>query len=169
MRLLARCDKRGANTCGNSPRKLGRAVDSRDTAAILAARSTARPFLSRINAPSAAPKLGLDRSTIQWPVFCAPMVLDSRPGELATRHAVPRSIRHWSALMREPYPHRHHHPPVLESMEIVIALLLMGTCWFIWFVARERYHLENRQIAELACYAAVGLVAIVGFSILIAA
>jgi len=70
--------------------------------------------------------------------------------------------------MRDPYPDGHHHPPVLESMEIVIALLLMATCWFIWFVARERYHLENRQIAELACYAAVGLVAIVGFSILIA-
>ena len=70
--------------------------------------------------------------------------------------------------MRDPYPHGHHHPPVLESMEIVIALLLMATCWFIWFVAHERYHLENRQIAELACYAAVGLVAIVGFSILIA-
>jgi hypothetical protein len=70
--------------------------------------------------------------------------------------------------MRDPYPYRHHHPPVLESVEIVIALLLMATCWFIWFVARERYHLENRQIAELACYAAVGLVAIVGFSILIA-
>ena len=70
--------------------------------------------------------------------------------------------------MRDPYPNRNHHPPVLESMEIVIALLLMATCWFIWFVARERYHLENRQIAELACYTAVGLVAIVGFSILIA-
>ena len=70
--------------------------------------------------------------------------------------------------MRDPYPHGHHHPPVLESMEIVIALLLMATCSFIWFVAHERYHLENRQIAELACYAAVGLVAIVGFSILIA-
>jgi type IV secretory system conjugative DNA transfer VirD4/TraG family protein len=70
--------------------------------------------------------------------------------------------------MGDPYPHRQHHPPVLESVEIVIALLLMATCWFIWFVARERYHLENRQIAELACYAAVSLVAIVGFSILIA-
>ena len=168
MRVLARCDKHGANTCGNSPRKLGRAVDSGDTAAVLAARSTARPFLSRINAPSTAPKLGLGRIAIESPVFCAPLVLDSRPGELATRHAVPRSIHSWSALMRDPYPHGHHHPPVLESMEIVIALLLMATCSFIWFVAHERYHLENRQIAELACYAAVGLVAIVGFSILIA-
>src|SRR5215475_2377643 len=53
-------------------------------------------------------------------------------------------------------------------MEIVIALLLMAGCWFTWFVARERYHLENRQIAELACYTTLGLVAIVAFAILIA-
>src|SRR5579864_4406193 len=98
MRVLARCDKHGANTCANSPRKLGRAVDSGDTAAVLAARSTARPFLSRINAPSTAPKLGPGRIAIESPVFCAPLVLDSRPGELATRHAVPRSIHSWSAL-----------------------------------------------------------------------
>jgi len=70
--------------------------------------------------------------------------------------------------MRQPYAQRQHHPPVLESMEIVIALLLMAGCWFTWFVARERYHLENRQIAELACYTTLGLVAIVAFAILIA-
>jgi len=70
--------------------------------------------------------------------------------------------------MRQPYAQRQHHPPVLESMEILIALLLMAGCWFTWFVARERYHLENRQIAELACYTTLGLVAIVAFAILIA-
>ena len=70
--------------------------------------------------------------------------------------------------MRDSYAQRQHHPPVLESMEIVIALLLMAACWFTWFVARERYHLENRQIAELTCYTMLGLVAIVGSVILIA-
>jgi len=70
--------------------------------------------------------------------------------------------------MRDPSPNRRHPPPILESMEIVIALLLMAICWFVWFVARERYHLENRQIAELACYAALGLGAILGFSIMVA-
>jgi len=70
--------------------------------------------------------------------------------------------------MGDSYTPRHHHPPVLESIEIVIALLLMAAGWFIWFVARERYHLENRQIVELACYTAVGLVATLGFAILIA-
>ena len=70
--------------------------------------------------------------------------------------------------MREPYGQRQNHPPVLESMEIVIALLLMAACWFTWFVARERYHLENRQIAELGCFMTLGLVAFVGFATLIA-
>jgi Type IV secretory system Conjugative DNA transfer len=70
--------------------------------------------------------------------------------------------------MRDSYAHRQQHPPILESIEIVIALLLMAVCWFTWFVARERYHLENRQIAELACYMTLGLLAIVGSSMLIA-
>ena len=70
--------------------------------------------------------------------------------------------------MRDLYAQRQHHPSVLESMEIVIALLLMTVCWFTWFVARERYHLENRQIAELGCYTTLGLVAFVDFAILIA-
>jgi Type IV secretory system Conjugative DNA transfer len=70
--------------------------------------------------------------------------------------------------MRDSYDSRQRHPPVLESTEIVIALVLMVACWFTWFVARERYHLENRQIAELACYTALGLLAIGGGVILIA-
>ena len=70
--------------------------------------------------------------------------------------------------MRDLYAQQQHHPPVLESIEIVIALLFMAACWFIWFVARERYYLENRQIAELACYMTLWLLAIVGTVILIA-
>ena len=70
--------------------------------------------------------------------------------------------------MRDSYALRQHHPPVLESTEIVIALLLMATCWFTWFVAHERYHLESRQIAELACYLTLALLAIGGPAVLIA-
>jgi Type IV secretory system Conjugative DNA transfer len=70
--------------------------------------------------------------------------------------------------MRDSYTHRQHHAPCLEKMEIVIALLLIVVSWFTWFVARERYHLENRQITELACFTTVGLLAIVGSGIVIA-
>ena len=70
--------------------------------------------------------------------------------------------------MRDSYPQRQHHPPVLDSIEIVIALLLMAVCWCAWFVARERYHLDNRQIAELACYMTLGLLAVTGSAILVA-
>ena len=55
-------------------------------------------------------------------------------------------------MMRETYADRHHHPPLLESAEIIVALLLMSACWFAWYVARERYHLTSRQLAELFTY-----------------
>ena len=47
---------------------------------------------------------------------------------------------------------RHHHPPMLESAEIVVGFAFMFCCWFAWYVARERYHLTSRQLAELATY-----------------
>ena len=55
-------------------------------------------------------------------------------------------------MMRESYANRQQNPPVLENMEIVVALVLMAVCWFSWYVARERYHLTDRQIAEMASY-----------------
>ena len=59
-------------------------------------------------------------------------------------------------------PQRQQNPPVLESMEIVVAVILMAICWFAWYVARERFYFTNRQIAELACYLALGGLAIAG-------
>jgi hypothetical protein len=70
--------------------------------------------------------------------------------------------------MRESYGQRQSRPPVLESTEIVVAIVLMALGWFAWFVANERYHLTNHQIAELACYITLCLLAIVGGAILIA-
>ncbi len=55
-------------------------------------------------------------------------------------------------MMRETYADRHHHPPVLESAEIIVAIVTTSVCWFGWYVARERYHLTSRQLAELATY-----------------
>lgn len=70
-------------------------------------------------------------------------------------------------MMRDSYHHRQQNPPVLESMEIVVALALMAAFWFAWYVARERFHLEDRQIAELACYMALGTLASAGSILLI--
>jgi len=58
-------------------------------------------------------------------------------------------------------------PPLLESIEIVVALILLALGWFAWYVARERYYLSNVQIAEIASYLAIALVAVLGFSIII--
>ena len=52
-------------------------------------------------------------------------------------------------MMRDSYVNRQQNPPVLESMEIVVALVLMAICWFAWYVARERFFFTNRQIAAI--------------------
>ena len=71
-------------------------------------------------------------------------------------------------MMRDSYANRQQNPPVLESLEIVVALVLMTVCWFAWYVARERFHLTNRQIAEVACYLALDGLAIAGSAMLVA-
>src|SRR6266478_3558776 len=70
--------------------------------------------------------------------------------------------------MRISESHKGHHAPVLEDVEIVIALIGMGIFWLAWFIARYRYHLSNRQIAELASYVSLGLLTMVGSAVLIA-
>jgi Type IV secretory system Conjugative DNA transfer len=69
--------------------------------------------------------------------------------------------------MHEPNGARPYNPPILESVEIVIALLLLGVCWFAWYVASERYYLTNLQIAEFSSYLSIGFLAILGSTILI--
>ena len=61
---------------------------------------------------------------------------------------------------------RHHHPPMLESAEIVVGFALMFCCWFAWYVARERYHLTSGQSAELATYLSILVSGLVGAGIL---
>jgi hypothetical protein len=61
---------------------------------------------------------------------------------------------------------RHHHPPILESAEIVVGFALMFCCWFAWYVARERYHLTSSQLAELATYLSLLVSGLAGAGIL---
>ena len=49
-------------------------------------------------------------------------------------------------MMRDSYVHRQQNPPVLESMEIVVALVLMAVCWFAWYVARESFSLDRKSV-----------------------
>jgi hypothetical protein len=55
-------------------------------------------------------------------------------------------------MIRETYADRHHHPPLLESAEILIAAVLMFAGWFAWYVGRKRYFLTAHQLTELATY-----------------
>jgi hypothetical protein len=69
-------------------------------------------------------------------------------------------------MMRESYTDRHRHPALLESGEIVLAVVLMSACWLAWYIAHERYHLTNHQLAELATYLIIVVLAVVGTTIL---
>jgi hypothetical protein len=57
--------------------------------------------------------------------------------------------------MNPAYSARREHPPLAETYEIVTAVFVLAGGWFAWYVARERYHLTGRQLAELACYLAI--------------
>src|SRR5712691_1363471 len=57
--------------------------------------------------------------------------------------------------MRPMYSTAGEHPPLLETYETVIAGLVLAAVWFAWYLARERYRLTSRQVAELAAYLAM--------------
>jgi len=60
--------------------------------------------------------------------------------------------------VRPAYSDRREHPPLLESLEILIALLVMVCAWFAWYVARNRYHFTSRQIEEISLYLVISTV-----------
>src|SRR3984957_2348413 len=96
------------------------------------------------------------------PAFVA---LGNGAGRDARTHALP-GAGGGHVMMRDSHADRHHHPPLLESAEIVVALVLMSACWFGWYVARERYYLTSRQLAELATYLITTALAVIGGAIL---
>ena len=60
----------------------------------------------------------------------------------------------------------HHHPPLLESGEIVVSLALMLAFWLGWYIARERYSLTSRQLAEVTTYLTIVICAVTATAIL---
>jgi len=54
--------------------------------------------------------------------------------------------------MRPAQSDRHEHPPLLESLEILIAVVIMACVWFALYVARHRYYLTSRQVEEISLY-----------------
>src|SRR5260370_1067689 len=57
--------------------------------------------------------------------------------------------------MNPAYSAPREHPPLVETYELVIAVFVLAGGWFAWYLARERYHLTGRQVAEFACYLAI--------------
>src|SRR5713101_4070487 len=63
---------------------------------------------------------------------------------------------------------RHTHPPLVETLEMLVAALVIVLVWAGWYIATERYHLTNREVAEIAIYSAIGVTAICVTAILVA-
>ncbi len=61
--------------------------------------------------------------------------------------------------MNPAYPPPREHPPLVETYEVVVAGIIFAAGCLAWYIARERYHLTGRQVAELACYLAIGITA----------
>jgi hypothetical protein len=70
--------------------------------------------------------------------------------------------------MRPPCSTERERPPLLESYEVVIAGLILAVGWFAWYLARERYHLTQRQVAEIAVYLAIAFVSVYAVTYLLA-
>src|SRR5258708_37765968 len=62
--------------------------------------------------------------------------------------------------MNSAYSAPREHLPLVETYEVVIAAFVLAGGWFAWYLARERYHMTGRQIAELACYLAIVMTAL---------
>ncbi len=62
---------------------------------------------------------------------------------------------------------RHAHPPLVETLEMLVGALVIVLVWAGWYIATERYHLTNREVAEIAIYSAIGFTAICVTAILI--
>lgn len=69
--------------------------------------------------------------------------------------------------MHESYAYRHHHPPLLESAEVLVVFVFVFSCWFVWHIARGRYFLTTRQLEEFATYLIVSISAILATAILL--
>ena len=51
--------------------------------------------------------------------------------------------------MQAPVRDGRSSTPILESAEILVALLIMGLGWLVWYVARERYYLSDSKLLSL--------------------
>ena len=55
-------------------------------------------------------------------------------------------------MVRPPNYDRREHPPLLESLEILIAVVILAASWFTWYVARNRYRFTSPQLEEITLY-----------------
>src|SRR5260370_18906404 len=70
-------------------------------------------------------------------------------------------------MRAEPYDCQTH-PTLLESLEILSGAAVILLVCAVWSVGTERYHLTDRQVAEIVAYAVIGLTTL-GVTVILAA
>ncbi len=65
-------------------------------------------------------------------------------------------------MQRDSFVDRPQRPPLLDGAEILIAIGIIATTWLGVYIATARFHLTNRQVAELASYLVIAFLGIGG-------
>src|SRR5579859_1491011 len=62
--------------------------------------------------------------------------------------------------MKSTYSERPVHPPLVETFEAVIAVLILVGVSLAWYIVHNRYHYTNRQVEEIFLYLLISGVSI---------
>jgi hypothetical protein len=65
-------------------------------------------------------------------------------------------------MQRDSFADRPQRPPLLDGPEVLIAIGIIATTWLGVYIATARFHLTNRQVAELASYLVIAFLGIGG-------
>src|SRR6266700_2569524 len=65
-------------------------------------------------------------------------------------------------MQRDSFADRPQRRPLLDGAEVLIAVGIIATTWLGVYIATARFHLTNRQVAELASYLVIAFLGIGG-------
>src|SRR5260370_19095535 len=100
-------------------------------------------------------------------IVVASLALAARAGLVPRLRSLSRFLNAGVSMRAEPYD-RQTHPPLLESLEILSGAAVILLVCAVWYVGTERYHLTDRQVAEIVAYAVISLT-ILGVTVILAA
>src|SRR5260221_9766027 len=126
---------------------------------MLAYRWTLHPDLSVAQGRSVRRIQGRSHLSKDQQIVVASLALAARAGLAPRLRSLSRFLNAGVSMRAEPYD-RQTHPPLLESLEILSGAAVILLVCGVWYVGTERYHLTDRQVAEIDAYAVISLTAL---------